>query len=264
MQVALAEGKEISDNKRGRLQHIANNLLTKLNVPAIAQQAEHLELAVSPEWWEGITPDDLELLRRSVRGLVQYVDKGKRNQVVIDVADELGELRMVDVPLEGASTTVTGSTVEDKIREVIEAHGDALVLQKIRRAKTLSPVDIAALEELVASAGIADLAGLRDQLGMSLPRFVRGLVGLEEAAAREAFADFLDGSKLNSVQLDFMNRLIRGLVLNGVVTMNDLFDSPYSDHGTPFDVFDDNIATVTDIKDRLDRIAETAEPEAAQ
>lgn len=81
---------------------------------------------------------------------------------------------------------------------------------------------------------------------------------------REAFSDFLDGSKLNSVQLDFMNRLIRGLVLNGVVTMNDLFDSPYSDHGTPFDVFDDNIATVTDIKDRLDRIAETVEPEAAQ
>lgn len=259
MQVALAEGRQISDNKRERVQHIANNLLTKLNVPAIAQQAERLELAVDPEWWEGITPDDLELLRHGVRGLVQYVDKGKRNQVVIDVADELGELRMVDVPLEGASTTVTGSSVEDKIREVIEAHGDALVLQKIRRAKTLSPVDIAALEELVASAGIADLAGLRDQLGMSLPRFVRGLVGLEEAAAREAFADFLDGTKLNSVQLDFMNRLIRGLVLNGVVTMSELFDSPYADHGTPFDVFDDNIATVTDIKDRLDRIARSAE-----
>lgn len=263
MQIALAEDKQITDNKRGRVQHIANNLLTKLNVPAIAKQAEQLELAVSPEWWDGITPDDLELLRRGVRGLVQYVDKGKRNQVIIDVADELGELRVVDLPLEDATTTVTGSSVEDKIRQVIEQHGDALVLQKIRRAKPLSPVDIAALEELVANAGVLDVKGLRKQLKMSLPRFVRGLVGLEEAAAREAFADFLDGSKLNSVQLEFMNRLIRGLVLNGVVTMQDLFGSPYADHGTPFDVFDGNMATVTEIKERLDRIAESAESEGA-
>lgn len=95
---------------------------------------------------------------------------------------------------------------------------------------------------------------LEKQLGVGLPRFVRTIIGLDESAARSAFADMRDGTRLNSVQLAFMNQIIGGLVHNGIVTVAELFEAPYDDYGSPFDVFDGNVATIHDIKERLERI----------
>ena len=56
-----------------------------------------------------------------------------------------------------------------------------------------------------------------------------------------------------------MRLMIRGLSENGSLSMAELFEAPYNDHGSPVDVFDGNIATVTDIRDRLKDIDATAE-----
>ncbi|QTH59878.1 DEAD/DEAH box helicase family protein [Corynebacterium hindlerae] len=256
MQEALAGGS-VGSSAVTRVQRVARNLLTKLNVPAIASVAELMENIVDDDWWDGVTIDDLELVRRKLRSLVHYADRGERKVVVVDVTDELGDLVEVPLGFEGASAEVTESSVEQKIRDVLDKHGDALVLQKIRRAKPLTSVDVASLETLLQVAG--PVTALEATLGMSLTRFVRTLVGLEEAAAREAFADILTGSRLNSVQLAFMSQVIDGLVQNGIVTMKDLFDTPYDDYGTPFEVFEDNTAMVIDLKERLERIEQSAE-----
>ena len=252
MQGQLAGGEQLGEDAIARVQRIADNLLTKLNVPAIAAAAEQLEQAADVMWWESATVDDLELARRSIRDLVRYVDRGARKAVVTDIADDLGDLVEVSPALEAASTTVTESSVEQKIRELLAQHGDSLVLHKIRHAQPLTAVDVANLEGLVAQAG--DVSILEEQLGVGLPRFVRTIIGLDESAARSAFADMMDGTRLNSVQLAFMNQIIGGLVHNGIVTVADLFAAPYDDYGSPFDVFDGNVATIHDIKERLERI----------
>lgn len=255
MQETLVGGvnaEALSAELVARVQRIAENLLTKLNVPAIAAVAPQLEQAADVLWWESVTVDDLELLRRSIRNLVRYVDRGTRKAVVMDLADELGDLVEVSPALEAASTTVTESSVEQKIRQLLAEHGDSLVLHKIRHAQPLTAVDVANLEGLVAQAG--DVSTLEEQLGVGLPRFVRTIIGLDESAARSAFADMMDGARLNSVQLAFMNQIIGGLVHNGIVTVAELFEAPYDDYGSPFDVFDGNVATIHDIKERLERI----------
>lgn len=258
-QTAVAEEQPVPDGLRLRVQRLATNLLTKLNVKAIAAQAKLLEQAASDEWWDGVTEMELEVLRRRMRSLVHNVDRGQRNAVVMDIKDELGELNLMSLPLEGAAGTVVESTVEQKIQAVLDKHGDALVLKKIRRAKPLTGVDIVSLEQLVASAGISDVPSLRTELGMSLPRFVRTMVGLEETAAREVFADWISGSRLNATQLAFLNRVVGGLVQNGIVTMGDLWEAPYNDYGDPLDVFDGNTAMVYDLRDRLQRIEQSVE-----
>ena len=81
---------------------------------------------------------------------------------------------------------------------------------------------------------------------------------------RERFSDLLATSVLSTTQAGFMRLMIRGLAENGSLSMGELFEAPYNDHGTPFDVFDDNIATVTGIRDRLqesDATAEVIEPD---
>lgn len=72
---------------------------------------------------------------------------------------------------------------------------------------------------------VAVSSALEEQLGVGLPRLVRTIIGLDESAARSAFADMMDGARLNSVQLAFMNQIIGGLVHNGIVTVAELFES---------------------------------------
>ncbi|WP_412099836.1 type I restriction-modification enzyme R subunit C-terminal domain-containing protein [Corynebacterium aurimucosum] len=72
---------------------------------------------------------------------------------------------------------------------------------------------------------VAASPALEEQLGVGLPRLVRTVIGLDESAARSAFADMMDGARLNSVQLAFMNQIIGGLVHNGIVTVAELFES---------------------------------------
>lgn len=85
-------------------------------------------------------------------------------------------------------------------------------------------------------AGVVDLAdelgdlvevfpALKEQLGVAPPRFVRTIIGLDESAARSAFTDMMDGARLNSVQLAFMNQIIGGLVQNGIASVAELFES---------------------------------------
>ncbi|AKK11710.1 DEAD/DEAH box helicase family protein [Corynebacterium uterequi] len=262
MQVRLANDEPIGDAAEEKVRRLARNLLTKTTVPAIAERADMLEEAARESWWESVSVDELEALRRGVRHLIRYVDRGHRNVVTVDVADELGALEHSVLDALHAAGTVVESSLEEKLREFLKGHGDALVLQKIRRAIPLTTVDVEHLEELVAQAQAGNVKDLHERLGVSLPRFARDVVGLDRDAAREAFADLLDGATLNSLQLKFMNQLIEGLVHNGHVTLGELFEAPYNDYGTPLDVFEDNIATVTTLKNRLEDLERRVDPVA--
>lgn len=48
-----------------------------------------------------------------------------------------------------------------------------------------------------------------------LGRFVRSLVGLDQAAAKQAFAGFLDGKVLTADQLEFIDLIVDHLTARG-------------------------------------------------
>ena len=59
--------------------------------------------------------------------------------------------------------------------------------------------------------------------------FVRPLVGLDRIAAKEAFAEFLDGTQFNSMQIEFINLVIDHLAVNGIVPAARFYESPFTD-----------------------------------
>ncbi|MBP2331395.1 DEAD/DEAH box helicase family protein [Corynebacterium freneyi] len=248
---------------RERIVAIATNLSQKTNVEAIARHGDLLEELQTTTWWDHATIDELETVRRSLRDLVQYVDRGKRNAVVTDFQDEMGEL--VEIPNEtgnpiGPILPIEESVIERKVRQALEAHFDSIAMKKLRSAKPLTATDVAALEQILASIEVEGVDQLRKRMGdKPFPRFLREIVGLDEGAMRERFADLLASSVLSTTQAGFMRLMIRGLSENGSLSMAELFEAPYNDHGSPVDVFDGNIATVTDIRDRLRDIDATAE-----
>lgn len=253
LQLDIAHGDALTERNRDKLTGIAEHLLTKTNVPRVAEAAETLERYSADMWWEGITILELEAARRELRTLVQFMDRGSRNAVVMDVKDELVE------PEEFALLTDSAggfrSSVEDRIRDVLEKHQNELAIQRIRKLKPLTAQDVESLEGIIATAGEETVEEFRDKIdGQSVVGFVRGLIGLDESAVEEAFADLLERSQLSAVQMEFLRRIIRVLSKTGSLTMNQLYDEPFNELGNVVDVFDGNMAIVLDLKTRLERV----------
>ena len=255
LQLDIAHGDALTERNRDKLTGIAEHLLTKTNVPRVAEAAETLERYSTDMWWEGITILELEAARRELRTLVQFMDRGSRNAVVMDVKDELVEPEEFALLTESAGDF--RSSVEDRIRDVLEKHQNELAIQRIRKLKPLTAQDVDSLEGIIATAGKETVEELRDKIdGQSVVGFVRGLIGLDESAVEEAFADLLEHSQLSAVQMEFLRRIIRVLSKTGSLTMNQLYDEPFNELGNIVDVFDGNMAIVLDLKTRLDQVNE--------
>ena len=65
-----------------------------------------------------------------------------------------------------------------------------------------------------------------------LGSFIRGIVGLEINAAKEAFGEILQGQNLNSQQIRFMDTIINFFSVKGIIDPEMLFEPPFTDINT--------------------------------
>src|SRR5262249_46499636 len=71
------------------------------------------------------------------------------------------------------------------------------------------------------------LAAIQAEGGVG--RFVRSLVGLDRAAAKQAFSGFLEGRTLSADQLEFLDLVIGHLTARGIVDPKLLYEIPFTD-----------------------------------
>ena len=62
----------------------------------------------------------------------------------------------------------------------------------------------------------------------SLAHFVRGLVGLDRAAAQSAFSEFLSDESLTPQQIRFVEMVIDQLTARGVMEASALYEPPFT------------------------------------
>ncbi|HDZ37576.1 MAG TPA: hypothetical protein ENH62_04700 [Marinobacter sp.] len=73
------------------------------------------------------------------------------------------------------------------------------------------------------------LSGLLERSGApSLPYFVRSLVGMDEATAKQAFSDFLTDTSLTAAQIRFVETVIEQLASRGVIEPSALYEPPFT------------------------------------
>jgi len=244
-----------AEQLRVRIQDVAASLLGKTAIPSVAAQAELLESVAGDEWWIDVTLPMLEEARRKLRGLVRFIEKTSRNPVYTDFEDTIGD--GVEVHLPGITPGTNFDRFRSKAEAYLREHLDNLALQRLRRNRQLTADDITELEQMLLAAGgqRGDIVFAGQQTG-GLGVFVRGLVGLDRAAATEAFQHYLGGTTFTVEQVRFVNHIVDELTRNGVMEPDRLFESPYTDHGTPFD--DDDLFTIADT---LRRITASAMPQ---
>ena len=242
MQLAFAEGDAGTfETNRKRVVDIAMLLEEKSAIPAVKAQLAYLAAIQEMEFWEGLDLNSLEELRLRLRGLVPFLDKKERKIVYTDFKDEVMGVReeeFIDLP------NMTSAQYEKKVTEYLKNHLDHLVIRRLRTNQPLTETDLEGLETVLKEIGDDDgellLSGLLARSGApSLAYFVRGLVGMDRAAAQAAFSVFLQDRSLTPPQIRFIEMVIEQLTSRGVMDAAALYEAPFSNlhAGGPEELF---------------------------
>jgi type I restriction enzyme R subunit len=212
-----------------RVRQIAALLEEYPTIPAVAKELPLIADVQDDEWWTDVTLPMLESLRRRLRLLVPFIERSKRKIVYTDFEDELGE--EVGVDLDGLVAAGEFERFRAKARTFLREHSGVIPVEKLRRNWPITAADMEELQRVLVESGVGsagDCARAEAEAG-SFGIFIRKLVGLDRAAAKEAFADFLDEQRYSANQIEFVNLVIDELSDNGVIEPRRFYESPFTD-----------------------------------
>ena len=228
-QLVLLKAEPGFERLRQQVQQIAGLLADQAAIPMVAHELVLIEALQGDEWWESVTVAMLEVVRRRLRALIKLIERRARKVVYSDFEDEIGDARQVQ--LSGVAPVGTDfERFRAKARAFLRAHDDRLALHKLRRNQPLTATDLQELERLLLEAGgsPADIVKAAEE-GAGLGLFVRSLVGLDRAAAKELFNGFLAAGTATANQIEFLNLMIEHLTEQGVMDAARLYESPFTD-----------------------------------
>lgn len=227
-QLQLLKGEGGFARLQQRIVQFASALEALSNVPVVAKElALILDIQDGP-FWEDITPEILEDVRRRLRNLAELIQPKERKIVITDFEDELGEGSTITMPDIGSG--VDKARFKMKVRQFIQEHNDHITLIKLRRGEQLTKQDLDELGRILINQGVADdafLSGLEAEGGVG--RFLRSLTGLDKAATKEAFSQFVSHHQLSADQAEFLDMVIDSLTESGFVDPATFYESPFTD-----------------------------------
>jgi type I restriction enzyme R subunit len=231
MQLATVEHDAGGFEKdRRRAVEIATLLEEKSAIPAVKAQLGYLQAMQGTDFWVGVGIADLEEMRLRLRDLVPLLDKSKRHVVFTDFTDELvgvNEDAIVEIP------RMTGVEYQRRVEQYLQSHLNHIVIHRLRTNQPLTASDLQELEKMLVRIGEADgealLKGLLAQSrAPTLAHFVRGLVGMDRAAAQAAFSALLSNQSLTPPQIRFVEMIIEQLTARGVMETDALYEAPFT------------------------------------
>ncbi len=144
-----------------------------------------------------------------------------------------------------------------KVEKFFEGNLDNLTVYKIRHNQRLNETEKKELEEMFQSLG-NNAEYEKAYPEKSLIEVVRSIVGLDEETANEIFAKYINDSRLNSKQIEFVKTLIKYVHKNGILSIEKLKTEPFSPLGPVSEVFEDNVEVFQSIKKDIENINENA------
>ena len=229
LQLAILETSHALERYQEQVQGLAAGLEEKRAIPAVnAQLALILDLQ-SDEYWQDITLPMLEHVRRNLRDLIKFIDKGgPREKVYTDFEDELGAV--TEVPdLIRPSPSLQNYRL--KVEKFIREHEDHVTIRRLKTNRPITAKDIEGLKAILfAENGPGTKEDFQQTYGnQPLGELIRRIVGLDRKAAKEAFAEFLAEGALSADQIRFIDQIIEHLVRNGVMNLEALYEPPFTD-----------------------------------
>lgn len=198
------------------------------SIPAIRNEMSLIQSLNSEDWWQDITVNMLENIRKRLRLLIKLLEKTQRAIVFTDFSDAITGATPIDLPINPAGLDY--ERFKAKARDFLRMHEDRLAVYKLRTNKPITPADLKELEAILLeqAAGDVQLVNQARNATGGLGLFVRSLVGLERGAAMEAMADFLNEQNATASQLEFVKLIVNYLTVDGAIDAERLYEAPFT------------------------------------
>ena len=223
-------GKARSDllKKVSAISHVAN-------IPEIKAQEELINKILHSDYLERAGINEFETIREKLRDLMKYVPTD-RVIYYTNYEDDILSVDWKESELENDDLKNYKAKAEYYVRE----HQDNIVIAKLKKNKPMTQSDMDALEKILWNE-VGSEDDYKAEYGEKpLGEFVREIVGLDMNAAKEAFAEYLDETNLDSRQIYFVNQIVEYIVHNGLMKdLSVLQEAPFTDKGSIVEIFTD-------------------------
>ena len=234
IELAYLAGKKYS-RARTDLYKKVSGIAGVANIPEIIAQSELINKILHTDYLDNAGINEFEHIREHLRSLVKYIPK-KTVKYLTNFDDEILAVDWNESELENDDLKNYKAKAEFYIRQ----HQNEAAIAKLKGNIPLNAEDIQALERILWS----ELGRKKEYEAvygeLPLGEFVREIVGLDMAAAKAAFAEFLKDVNLDADQIYFVNQIIEYIVHNGVMKdMSVLQEAPFNDRGSIVEIFTD-------------------------
>lgn len=230
LQLAILQNDIASqESYRRKFKQLANNLSLKANIPVVQKHMALIEEILSDEYWQDINIYMIEEMRTRLRDLIKLIDKQSRTIVYTDIEDELGDIKELSPVLTPVGVDIDG--YKKRVENFIKANENHITIARLKRGKPLTHDDLTQLEQFIYNAQeVSGQQEFREHFGndISLPEFIRSLVGLDYQAVKEAFSNYLVNTTYNERQIRFIEMIIEQLTKQGKLEASRLYEPPFN------------------------------------
>lgn len=234
MELAYLSDKKYARARNDLIKHV-KAISDVANIPEIQVKTELIQKILQTDYVDEAGIDELENIREELRGLMKYISR-KTVKYDTNFTDDILSTQWHEAELESDDLKNYKAKAEYYIRQ----NQDHIVIVKLKNNKLLSEFDMKALEEILWRE-----VGTREEYEKEygekpLGEFIREIVGLDMNAAKEAFADYLNETNMDSRQIYFVNQIVEYIVHNGILKdFSVLQESPFTDKGSVVELFED-------------------------
>ena len=248
IELAYLAGKKYS-RARTDLYKKVSGIASVANIPEIMVQSELINKILHTDYLDNAGINEFEHIRENLRDLMKYLPR-RKVKYITNFDEEILSVEWNESDLESDDLKNYKAKAEFYIRQ----HQGEAAIAKLKSNLPLSAEDVKELERILWSE-VGSKKDYEAEYGEKpLGEFVREIVGLDMAAAKSAFAEYLNNVSLDADQIYFVNQIIEYIVHNGVMKdMSVLQEAPFTDRGSIVEVFAD-ISIWLGIRNVIERI----------
>jgi len=234
MQTALINRSATFQDLKDDLVNAVNALQVTLN--QVRAKAASIRQVKDPAFWDGVTPAQLEALRRDLRGIMHYRQSGGGGPRPLirtyDIAEDQGQIE--SGPRSSNLRSIDLAAYRVRVEQaLLELFASDPTLKKIRAGQAVTEADLDALVSLVLTrrpdVDLTLLAEFYPDAAGRLDLLIRRIIGLDAQAVREHFTVFAQNyPALSAAQTQFLQLLQNHIAHNGAIELARLVEAPFT------------------------------------
>lgn len=231
IQLSVIDSSVNADRYKTKVEIIANKLQEKVTIPQVQAKLDLIKEISMPSFWENVSLDRLEYVRKEIRDLVQFIVGTGKQDFVLDIKDIIEEKEPVDVkPLK--------VSYKQRVAEFLAQNADLPVFVKIKNIEQLNQEDIQELERILwTELGTEEeymdyLKNSKMTFSKNVAAFIRSQIGIDRRVALEKLSQFFSDNNFTSLQEEYLKTIITYVSDHGDISPETLVNE------SPFDEFE--------------------------